>query len=87
MNASSVNWRNKIHDNMTLKNILQFFFSKYWIGKFFMQFWENLEEIRIGIRPQIGSKKTTERGKFLILLKIGITNQRVNIHVSRTFFD
>ena len=45
------------------KNILQFFFfMKFWIGKFFRQFWENLEEIRIGtgaeFRPQIGSKKT-----------------------------
>ena len=26
MNASSVNWRNKIHDSITKKNILQFFF-------------------------------------------------------------
>ena len=40
-----------------------FFFTKFWIGKFFRQFWENLEETRIGtwaeFRPQIGSKKTT----------------------------
>ena len=47
MNASSVNWRNKIHDNITKKNILQFFFTKFWIGKFLRQFWGNLEEIRV----------------------------------------
>ena len=38
-----------------------FFLTKFWIWKFFRQFWENLEEIRIGtgaeFRPQIGSKK------------------------------
>ena len=42
------------------KNILQIFFTKGWIGKFFRQTEENLEEIRIGtgaeFRPQIGSK-------------------------------
>ena len=62
MNASSVNWRNKIYDNITLKNISQLFLTKFWNGKFFRQFWENLEEIQIGtgaeFRPQIGSKKT-----------------------------
>ena len=46
------------------KNILQFFITKFWIGIFFRQFWENLEEIRIGtgvkFRPQIGSKKNTD---------------------------
>ena len=52
MNASSVNWRNKIHDKITVKNYLTIFFTKFWIGKFFRQFWENLEEIRIG--TQIG---------------------------------
>ena len=39
-----------------------FLFTKFWIGKFFRQFWENLQEIRIGtgaeFRPQIGLKKT-----------------------------
>ena len=65
MNASSVNWRNKIHDNITKKNILEFFFlTKFWIWKIFRQFWENLEEIWIGtgaeFRPKIGSKKNTE---------------------------
>ena len=39
------------------KNILQFF----GLGNLFRQFWENLEEIRIGtgaeFQPQIGSKK------------------------------
>ena len=36
-------------------------FMKFWIGKFFKQIWENLEEIRIWteakFRPQIGSQK------------------------------
>ena len=30
------------------KKNLTFFLSKFWIGKFFKQFVENLEEIRIG---------------------------------------
>ena len=42
---------------------LKFLLLKFWIGKFFRQFWENLEEIRIGtgakFQPQIGSKKNT----------------------------
>ena len=70
MNPSSVNWRNKIHDKITLKNYLTIFifiFSKFWIGKFFRQFWENLEEIQIGtgakFRSQIGSKKNTVDSK------------------------
>ena len=37
------------------------FLTKFWIGKFFRQFWENLEEIRFGtvaeIRPKSGPKK------------------------------
>ena len=44
------------------KNILQFVKQNFGFGKFFRQFWENLEEIRIGtgaeVQPQIGSKKT-----------------------------
>ena len=42
-----------------------FFFTKFWIGKFFWQFLENLEEIRIGtgaeFRPQIGSKNFLQK--------------------------
>ena len=64
MNASSVNWRKKIHDTLHKTNILQLFFTKFWIGKFFRQFWENLEEIRIGtgaeFQPQIDPKNPTD---------------------------
>ena len=40
MNASSVYWRNKIHDNITLKNYRTIFFNEIWeifqaiLGKF-----------------------------------------------------
>ena len=37
-----------------------FFLTKFWIWKFFRQFWENLEEIRIGtgaFGPKSGPKK------------------------------
>ena len=35
MNASSVNWRNKIHDNITLKNYLSIFFKQnFRLGNF-----------------------------------------------------
>ena len=61
MNASSVNWRIKIHDNITLKNILQFFFSKFWIGEFFRQLWENLEEILIGTGAKFWSQMVSKK--------------------------
>ena len=35
MNVSSVNWRNKIHDNITKQNILQFFYE--------ILDWENIQ--------------------------------------------
>ena len=44
------------------KYLTNFFFTKFWIVRFFNQFWENLAEIRIGtgakFRPQSGPKKT-----------------------------
>ena len=45
-----------------IKYTITYFFTKFWIGKFFRQFWEYLEENRIAtgaeFRTQIGSKKT-----------------------------
>ena len=34
---------------------------KFWIGKFFRQFWENLEEIRMGLGPNFGPKLGPEK--------------------------
>ena len=46
------------------KYLTIFFFTKFWIGKLFRQFWKNLEEIQIGtgaeFRHQIGSKRNTD---------------------------
>ena len=47
-----------------IKYTITYFFTKFWIGKFFRQFWENLEEIRIGtgaeFQPQIDPKNPTD---------------------------
>ena len=44
MNASSVNWRNEIHDNITLK-ISYIFFLEILDWEIFQAILENLEEI------------------------------------------
>ena len=61
------------------KKIFYIFFNEILEWKFFSQFWENLEEIRIGtgaeFRPQIMSKKNTVlQGEMLANLLNDIEN-------------
>ena len=70
MNASSVNWRNKIYDNITLKKILPFFFYEILDWKIFQANLGKFREFGFGLRPNFGlksdPKKTLENESFLI---------------------
>ena len=66
------------------RNILQFFLRNFGCGKFFRQFWENLEKNRIGtgaeFRPQIGSKKNH---CMCLLIKTVFSGERCGPWASR----
>ena len=60
MNASSVNWRNEIHDNITLK-ISYIFFLEILDWEIFQAILENLEEIWIGTRGRISAPTRVQK--------------------------
>ena len=64
MSISEIIYTMSLYKKYILKNQSIFFFSKFWIGKFFRQLWEKFEEIQIRTvaehRTQIGHQKHIE---------------------------